>query len=333
MPAPSDLVARTAFPGRVRQFTASDPGLALALAVGAAWCEQQRGGHAIAVVPADRRGEPLVVEALALAGRLGLSNLVLVPAADPAVPCASLAACERQPVRLASLPRDLQPRWRPGSVAAALDATSASEPLLLLLPARDARWGVGQAALLALAWIAGDGRRVVWELPAGTPLGAWTAALAAIGRMQLPLKLLAQPADLPWPPAEAGLERWWVAMPGPADAGGALAWALGGEESVVLAMPGDLAEGEAWLPGSARRLADGAAGTLLCTAWRQPATVPPGVGVLQLTSLIPLPHGQLRQAAQPLLSADEDLARHLAACDPRLRCTLAPAAEPPHSPR
>ncbi len=325
----ADLAEHTAFPGRVRQFAADDPGQALALAVGAAWIEQSRGGHAAAVVPPARRGDALVVAALALAKRLALPNLALITAADPALPCEPLSARERQPVRLASLGRELRPDWPAGMPAQALGAVR--EPLLLL-PARDPRWGCDRAALLALAWIAGDGRRVVWELPAGTPLGAWAGELALIGRMQLALKLLADPADLPWPPAERGLARWWLAMPGPTDAAGALAWALIGEETVLLAMPERLAGGDAWLPGSARRLIEGEAGTLLCTG-RVPARVPPGVGLLQLTSLIPLPHAQLQRAARPLLAEDEDLARHLASLDPHLRCTLAPPSDPPHSPR
>lgn len=323
----ADLATRTAFPGRVRQFAADDPGQALALAVGAAWIEQLRGGHAAAVVPPARRGDPLVVAALALAKRLALPNLSLIPAADPGLPCEPLSARERQPVRLASLGRELKPGWPAGTPAQALGAIR--EPLLLL-PAHDPRWGCDRAALLALAWIAGDGRRVVWELPAGTPLGTWAGELALIGGMQLPLKLLAAPADLPWPPA--GLARWWLAMPTPMDAAGALAWALTGEETVLLAMPERMDGGDAWLPGSARRLIDGEAGTMLC-AGRLPAAVPPGVGLLQLTSLIPLPHAQLRRAARPLLAEDEDLARHLASLDPHLRCTLAPPSVPPHSPR
>lgn len=327
----ADLATRTAFPGRVRQFSADDPGQALALAVGAAWIEQTRGGHAAAVVPAARRGDPLVVAALALAKRLALPNLSLIPAADPALSCEPLSARERQPVRLASLGRELRPAWPAGPVAQALSASAAREPLLLL-PARDPRWGCDRAALLALGWIAGDGRRVVWELPAGTPLGAWAGELALIGRMQLPLKLLADPADLPWPPVERGFARWWLAMPAPIDAAGALTWALAGEECVLLALPERLEAGDAWLPGSARRLSDGEAGTMLC-AGRVPARVPPGVGLLQLGSLIPLPHALLRRAARPLLAEDEDLARHLASLDPHLRCTLAPPSDPPHSPR
>jgi hypothetical protein len=327
----ADLATHTAFPGRVRQFAADDPGQALALAVGAAWIEQPRGGCAAAVVPPARRADPLVVAALALAKRLALPNLTLIPAVDPVLPCEPMTARERQPVRLASLGRELRPTWPAGTSALALSACAAREPLLLL-PARDPRWGFDRAALLALAWIACDGRRVVWELPAGTPLGAWTAELELIGRMQLPLKLLAEPSDLPWPPAERGLARWWVAMPATQEAAGALAWALVGEETALLAMPARLEAGDAWLPGPARRLREGDAGTMLC-AGRLPAHVPPGCGLLQLGSLIPLPHAQLQRTAWPLLAEDEDLARHLASLDPHLRCTLAPPTVPPHSPR
>jgi len=327
----ADLVACTSFPGRVRQFAAPDPGQALALAVGAAWIEHQRSGHVAAIVPPDRRGDPLVREALALAGRLGLPNLLLLSHADPAVPCEDLGPRERQPVRLGSLGRDLVPRWNVDTPAAALGYTAAVEPLLML-PARDPRWGLGRATLMALAWIAGDGRRVAWELPAGTPLDAWTSELALIGRMQLPIKLYCDAADLPSPPARCGLSRWWVAMPDATDAGGVLTWSLAGEECVLAAMPTAWSGHEAWLPGSARRLADGDAGTMLCTAARIPPTRN-GLGLLQLTSLLPLPITELTQAAQPLLTSDENLARHLADLDPRLRCTLAPTSATTDLPR
>lgn len=319
----ADLAASTVFPGRVRQFAAGEPGQALALAVGAAWCEQRRGGHAAAVVPPAYRRDPLVRQALELAGRLQLPNLSLIGQPDPALPCEALTAGERQPVHLASLQRSLVPTWPACTAHEALTATAAHEPLLLL-PARDPRWGADQAALLALAWIAGDGRRVAWELPPGIDLGGWADGLELIGRMQLPLKLLADPTDLPWPPAERGLARWWVAMPAPIDAAGVLAWALAGEECVLAALPATLPPGDAWLPGSARRLQAGEAGTILCAG--TPGPVPPGHGVLHLTSLIPAPLAELRAAPGPLRTASEDLARHLAplaVLDPGLRCTLA----------
>jgi hypothetical protein len=326
----ADLAASTAFPGRVRQFAADDPGLALALAIGAAWCEQPRGGHAAAVVPAARRSDPLVRQGVELAGRLQLPNLQILVRADPDLPCEPLGAQERQPIRLPSLQRSLEPTWQVTSPRDALTTSAACEPLILL-PGRDPRWGADRAALLALAWIAGDGRRVVWELPAGTDLGGWTSELEQIGRMQLALKLLIAPGDLPWPPAERGLARWWVAMPDAADAAGVLTWTLAGEECVLAALPSTMHRGQAWLPGSARRLADGTAGTLLCTA--PPDDLPTGCGALLLTSLIPLPLAELRATAQPLVARSEDLARHLAplaALDPGLRCTLASVPRDPH---
>ncbi len=326
----ADLAARTAFPGRVRQFASADPGQALALAVGAAWAERSRGGHAAAVVPPEWRNDSLVREAFALARRLGLDNLLVIGAVETAVPCEPLTARERQPVRLASLGRDQVPRWQTSTPADALSATAALNPLLLL-PARDPRWPCNRAALLALAWIAGDGRRVVWELPASTPLAAWSAELDLIGRMQLPIKLCCTPADLPWPPTTCGLQRWWVAMPDPSGAAGVLAWALAGEECVLAAMPDAMAGANPWLPGEALRLSDGSRGTVLCTAANMPAPTP-GFGLLVMTSLIPLPIPDLAASAQPLLTSDEDLARHLATVDPHLRCTLARPSGGPDSP-
>jgi hypothetical protein len=316
------LAARTTFPGRVRQFACPHPGHATALAVGAAWSEAARGGHACAVVPPERRGDPLVAASLALADRLGLANLHLLDAVDPAVPSETLAPCERQPVQLPSLGRDLVPRWGAVSPSAALAATAAAEPLLLL-PARDARWGCGPAALLALAWIAGDGRRVVWELPPTARPGDWAAELALIGRLQLPLKLVCALAQIPWPPIERGLARWWVAAAGTHDAAGVLAWALAGEEPVLAALPERMEPGEAWLPGAPRQ------GPARDGAWRVslPGNQEPGPGELHLVGLVPPPIDALRAAGQ-LSTGDEDIARHLAplaALDPALRCPLAPA--------
>lgn len=332
MGALADITARTAFPGRVRQFAASDPGHALGLAIGSAWLEMPRGGHAAAIVPPAHRNHPLVLAGLRLAARLGLPNLSLLGAIDPDLPCEPMGARERQPVHLASLARDLRPRWGACAPRAALDDSAAREPLLLL-PARDPRWGCDQAALLALAWIAGDGRRVAWELPAGTPLSAWSAELALIGRMQLPIKLLINRGDLPWTALDAPLARWWVAVAGAADAAGALCWALSGEEVAMLAMPEAMPPGEPWLPGSARRVGDGPAGTWVCIAGREPAHAPPGCGLLVLSGLNPLPLQQLTRSPTPLITDDEDLARHLASLDPRLRCTLAPPSRPAHWPR
>jgi hypothetical protein len=329
----SDLADRTVFPGRVRQFAHTNPGIALALAVGCAWAETPRGGHAAAVVPAAARSDPLVVEALALAGRLGLGNLALLPAIDPGIGVEELTPRERQPVRLGSLGRDLVPRWPAGSTAGLLSACAAVEPLLFL-PGRDPRWVPGPAALLALGWIAGEGRRVVWELPAGTAVECWGIAAGIIARLQCALKLVVDPAHLPWGDA---FQHWWIAAPGPADAAGVLAWALAGEECALLALPAQATAGDAWLPGSARMLADGQHGTVLCLA-RDALTASTwaaqrGLGVLQLTGLRPLPGAQLRAARAPLIVWGEDLARHLAplaALDPGLRCTLAPAIHPAH---
>jgi hypothetical protein len=329
----SDLADRTVFPGRVRQFAHSDPGVALALAVGCAWAETPRGGHAAAVVPAAARSDPLVIEALALAGRLGLGNLALMPAIDLGISVEELAPRERQPVRLGSLGRDLVPRWPAGTTSGLLSACAAVEPLLFL-PGRDARWRTGPAAFLALAWIASEGRRVVWELPPGAPLTAWEAAADLVAHMQFALKLIVDPADLPWSDA---FRHWWIAAPGPADAAGVLTWALAGEECALLALPAQATVGESWLPGSTRVLADAQNGTVLCLARDAVAAstwaAQRGLGVLQLTGLRPLPGARLRAARAPLVAWGEDLARHLAplaALDPGLRCTLAPAIHTAH---
>lgn len=337
MSDPADLATRLPCPSRVRQFAATDPGQALALAIGCAWAERGRGGHAIAIVPEGQRGAPLVRAGLDLAARLELGNLSLRAEIDPALPLERLAARERQPVRLATLGRSLRPPWPEGDARSALGWLAEREPRLLL-PGRDPRWGVDAAALLALAWIAGEGRRVVWELPASADPSAWGPTLELIGRMQVPLKLVCPHAALPWPPAEHGLARWWVAAAGGAEASAVLAWALAGEECCLVALdgppvPGWPADG-AWTPGAPRRLVEGGPATLVCTAAHTLAALAAaeasGCGVLQLTGIVPLPLCALRRAvaAGPMLVMGEELARHLALlarADPGLRFQLVPA--------
>ncbi|MEK7415149.1 MAG: hypothetical protein AAB263_17730, partial [Planctomycetota bacterium] len=151
----------------------------------------------------------LVRAALALADRLALKNLITRSTVDPIIAVEQLGPRERQPVHLASLPRDLSPPWPTTDVSAILSACAAQESSVLL-PARDARWGVNAAALLALAWISSDGRRVVWELPSGTPLTTWQAELEFIGRLQCALKIIVSGNNLPWPLLECGGGRWWI---------------------------------------------------------------------------------------------------------------------------
>jgi hypothetical protein len=244
-----------------------------------------------------------------------------------------LAPRERQPVHLAALPRTLAPPWPVAQPRACLDWLAEREPLLLL-PGRDPAWRTDRASLLALAWIAGDGRRVVWELPAEAPLSAWSAELALIGRLQAALKLLVAPAQLPWEPDAQGLGRWWVAEAGPADHDGVLAWLLAGEEPAIAALAsGEAMRGAPWSPGSHRVLVEGGPTTLLCRAADAGLAIDVArrteAAAWQLTGLVPLPLPALLAARKhgPLIALGEDLARHLgalAALDPELRCTLAP---------
>jgi hypothetical protein len=239
---------------------------------------------------------------------------------------------EAPPVHLATLPRSLLPPWPQPGVDAALAWLAAREPRLSLHDRCDD----------ALAERAASGERIICRLPRGSDLRPLRPLLERIGRRQIALKLVIEAADLPWPPAEHGLAAWWVAEAG-SEQDAVLAWALAGEEPVLLA----LAQGnppwpaeDAWEPGAARCLADGAAGTILCTAADAHAALAGRgqLGVLQLTGLIPAPVPALLAAAErgPLLAWGEDLARHLAplaALDPRLRARLAgPAAGPAGDP-
>jgi hypothetical protein len=237
---------------------------------------------------------------------------------------------EWPPVHLAALPIDGRAPWpsdpqaAPRAAAESALAWLAEREPALLRPHRDAPWSGlpdSSAKLLAAAHLATEGRRVAWSLPRGTPLLGWLDELREIARRGIPLKLLCAPEDVPLAHL-ALLDGWWIAAPGDAaEAGAVLSWALATEDSVIIALPEVRADApvhpaeQPWTPGSARRLADGAAATIVCAAPSAPlalraraALAGSGIdaGVLQCTSLVPLPLPDLRRAAAqgPLVVVD-----------------------------
>jgi len=191
------------------------------------------------------------------------------------------------------------------------------DPDLAALPAVNAQVvppRPNAAALIALAALAGEGRRVVWELPADVDLLAWLPALAEIGRRGLALKLVLPTAALPSATLWSLLPGWWVFAPADAaETVAVLAHALDSEEAVIIAVPDAPAEPlptwtGAYEPGSGRWLrgAGSAAITVVCDQRTVAATMAACAAltvlgikpdVLHATSLAPLPLAAIAAAA------------------------------------
>jgi hypothetical protein len=224
------------------------------------------------------------------------------------------------PVHLASLPPGGLPPWpwTPGAQALADDSALrwlADREARLLVAHQAPPWCAAPASaatLLALAQLAGEGLRVCWRLPAGA-LRAWSAVLAEAGRRGFALKLLVAAAELPALVQLSALEGWWVIAPADAREGAAvLAQVLDSEDAVLIAegepqpgLPSWPAE-EPYLPGSGWPLASGGDLTLVCESRSAALALAAraglaargiAAGVLQCTSLLPLPRAQLADCA------------------------------------
>lgn len=266
--------AGVAFPGRARVVGAlagasehadALPADALLLAAGAALAEAPRGGL---VLTAVQEPDDAWWEAAARAGRLAPTALVLV--APPAVDRVRLAAlgwrvvaapqpgsgpqvvaavwpvaagrcmrAEWPPVQLDAIPPGLLPPW---PAPAAGDARGVVDGVLGWLAMREPRLHLPPAWVgLAAAQLAAEGRRCVLRLDPGQAPEA--ALLARVGRLQLPLKVVADAAALPVA-APAG---WWLAAPRDAgECSAALAWILSDEAPWLLALPPVFPQPSAW---------------------------------------------------------------------------------------
>lgn len=180
---------------------------------------------------------------------------------------------EWMPVQMPAIPMGNLPPWlRPASaaprdqVAAALAWLGEREPALWVggcggtgvppvepLVADGALRTTGgtpvplpPAAALLAAHLAGEGRRAVWIAAPGQAPDA--QALARAGRLQLPLKLVCDAADLPAEPPPG----WWIARPRDGgECAAALAWILNDESPWLLALPPAFPEVDAWPAGQA----------------------------------------------------------------------------------
>jgi hypothetical protein len=240
---------------------------------------------------------------------------------------------EWQPVNLPTLPRGGLPPW---PIDDAVPAHAATGDWLAWLAQREPRLLVADAAapwrdqpddeakLLALAHLASEGRRVCWRLPPGTDLSRWLPRLGDLGRRGLALKLLCAAADLPGAQRWADQQGWWVMAPAEArEAAVVLAQTLDNEDGAVIGLPTEInrripafGADQAYCPGSARVLAEGAALTLVSDHRTAGAALAArarlhaaGIeaGVLHCTSLSPLPAPALEAAAArgPLIVADD----------------------------
>lgn len=267
--------AGISFPGRARVVGALEgatdhgeagPAEALWLAAGAALAESRRGGL---VATAVAEPDEAWWQAAAAIPRLGPLPLLLV--AGPGVDRARLAACgwpaaqvvagawprqvtasrrqEWMPVQIPAIPMGNLPPW-PRAAAAAPRAQVAGA--LAWLAEREPALWVGEAghfpaaAALLAAHLAGEGRRAVWIAAPGQAPDA--QALACAGRLQLPLKLVCDAADLPAAPPPG----WWIARPRDgAECAAALAWILNDESPWLLALPPAFPALDAWPAGQA----------------------------------------------------------------------------------
>ncbi len=309
----------------------------LACAAAAAWAEAPRGG--VVLVAIEGQPEPAALSLIArlaaenvllLAGcadgigtLIALGSAPLAEAATVAVGAPAARARQRRewsPVHLASLPSSGAPPWP--EPAAAEDAARAVEDALAWLAAREPRLVIAHqhqpwrdlpqdgATAAALAQLAGEGRRVVWRLGCGG-LGACTQAAAAAAARGLALKLLIDAEDLPAQDSRLSARAWVVSASDAREADAMLAWGLAHEDAVVMGLgaPADVPRWEAqvpWTPGQGRWLRAGAAGTIACSAqgapiaWAACAEAGADIGVLQCSSLSPLPAAALRLAPRPL---------------------------------
>jgi hypothetical protein len=278
----------------------------------------------------------------------GSSPLAAIIAAGGQVLAAVMAIDRnRQPVHLESLPQGGVPPWPVGEG----DLPEASDRWLRWLMEREPRllaphlappWSLlamTPSTLIALAQLAGDGRRVCLRLPGGTPLAAWLEDLGEVGRRGLALKLIIEERDLPALDRLQTLVGWWVVAPADINEAAAIvALALHDEHTTLIVLPGDgqrltgLPDGGAYIPGTGRTLAHGRALTLVCDQGGIPfaqaarsTLAADGIeaGIFICTSLHPLPLAQLElharqapvvvcalRAHAPALAASID--RHLA---------------------
>jgi hypothetical protein len=253
---------------------------ALALAVGAAAAlAPGPGDEPSLTLTAVINPDPQWWEVAALAGRLAPPGLVVAvdadvdlgrlaalgwltspqpclaerPLAVPAQPWVrrQLASSRRvwTPVDLPTLGRACLPPWpladNPAAQAdLALAWLGEREPALVLTTGNDP-WLLAVAAERAC-----HGQRSVWRVPPGTRLDP--SLLARIARLQMPLKVLLDPAD-----AVALPPGWWTAAARTAaEASAMLAWILGDESPWSLVLPIDeeltastWPTGQAWVPG------------------------------------------------------------------------------------
>ncbi len=293
-----------------------------ALAVGA----RLAGPETTLVVAGGGEGALARATALGWGRNAGPGLVPATPVARQLAPRATHLPQEWQPVRIPSLPVGALPDWpalgdHPAARAAGRLAWLAAREPRVVLGHQLVEGPASVALALALAHLASDGRRVVWQLPPGSQINDLVPALAIIGRRRLGLKLI---SASPVPPALAALlEQWWVATPADDDeAAAVLAAQLDQEDPCLLALPPALTvpgiipwpSDEPWIPGSGRWLTRGGPATVICgpgtAANAQAAQLllsahGLSVGVYHATSLTPCCGYEVRQLPGPVVVVDD----------------------------
>jgi hypothetical protein len=334
------------------------PALLLGTALGMAWAEASRQGAVLALATAVPAADD---PALVLAQRLGLGNVHLIaPWPDggyglarlgpdgwqreaairqpqPQPPSAPRRRREWPPVNLASLPRSGEVPWpaggeaAPAAISRALAWLEAHEQRLLL-PHAQPPWcaePLSPTLAAAVAQLAGEGRRVVWQLPVGG-FAVIAPAIADACRRGLGPKLLLPADELPALDGPFAACSWMLATGEGRQAEAVLAWMLAHEDAALceLQAAGPAGTGVVgpYRPGSGRWLASGADGTVVAAAAQAPAACSVrtalaarglALGVFECTSLAPPPAAQLLAAPKPLWLLTDPaggLAAALAAC-------------------
>ena len=352
--AAPEYEASLAARGWTVEWPGADAAEAIAGLAGVAFYEHARGGLAVALINGACLSDGTAMSSLITVARLGVPCVLAVVAPDASQRALVVAAGwtwgdgqqVNGPVAVAIEGESPAPaiavcrgRWAPlrlpavrawshrvGDPLADLAELSQREPRVLLahvqMPWRDV--AAGQALLAALAAVAGEGRRVVWHVPASLTLQDMAPTLRRMSERGRSMILVVDAFDSSSIAFWGTLPGWWVAVP--ADAAeyrAVLARAVASDDLMVIAKPmtGNVLtwpDGTAHEAGSGRWLFQpqefrativcaGACLTEVLRAREALAVVGIPIAIYHVTSVQPLPDHDLRFAAElgPLVVVDD----------------------------
>lgn len=277
---------------------------AIASLAGAGWCEQARGGVAVAILSAAELADGSAMPAALAASRLGVAAILGVVGLDDVVrrlftaagwSCADDGDVISGPTVVGiddgpagPIPMAGHGRWQPvhlyavrdwsretGDVLASLPSLVAREPHVILADSQRPWCDLSGPALpMVLGALAGEGKRVCWRVPAATDLRACVPGLRRLADRGRAMTLIVDDFTTDSLAFWHALPGWWVMAA--ADDGefrALLARALRSEDLCVVARPPTGAietwpSGDAHVPGTGRWLASepAAKATLVCAS-------------------------------------------------------------------